>query len=175
MVVGEKTRFWIPARLAYGDKPKRPGAPAGRLVFDIELLDIESQSAPVPAPTPAPATRDPTLTRTPPPAATTPPTPTARPRVDPKSCEQGRIMLARGDRRSAFGWFTQCLRELPGPSPEKTTVEGHLTPPCAGSSASSTILVRENNVAVRVNGLLVGPHAPARRPDHHGRAGIRRS
>ncbi len=41
MVVGEKTRFWIPADLAYGDPPKRPGAPAGMLVFDIELLEIK--------------------------------------------------------------------------------------------------------------------------------------
>jgi FKBP-type peptidyl-prolyl cis-trans isomerase len=40
MVVGEKTRFWIPAELAYGDKPKSPGAPSGMLVFDIELLSI---------------------------------------------------------------------------------------------------------------------------------------
>jgi len=38
MVEGEKTRFWIPAELAYGTTPKRPGAPAGMLVFDIELL-----------------------------------------------------------------------------------------------------------------------------------------
>ena len=41
MVVGEKTRFWIPADLAYGDTPKRPGAPAGQLTFDIELLQIK--------------------------------------------------------------------------------------------------------------------------------------
>lgn len=41
MVVGEKTRFWIPAALAYGDKPQRPGAPSGMLVFDIELLNIQ--------------------------------------------------------------------------------------------------------------------------------------
>jgi FKBP-type peptidyl-prolyl cis-trans isomerase len=41
MVVGEKTRFWIPGKLAYGDTPKRPGAPAGMLVFDIELLNIQ--------------------------------------------------------------------------------------------------------------------------------------
>ncbi len=40
MVVGDKYRFWIPADLAYGDKPKRPGAPSGMLVFDIELLEI---------------------------------------------------------------------------------------------------------------------------------------
>jgi len=41
MTVGEKTRFWIPADLAYGETPRRPGAPAGMLVFDIELLAIE--------------------------------------------------------------------------------------------------------------------------------------
>lgn len=40
MVVGDKARFWIPGPLAYGDKPTRPGAPAGLLVFDIELLAI---------------------------------------------------------------------------------------------------------------------------------------
>lgn len=37
MTVGEKTRFWIPEELAYkGSK----GAPAGMLVFDVELLKI---------------------------------------------------------------------------------------------------------------------------------------
>lgn len=41
MVVGEKTRFWLPPELAYGDKPQRPGAPSGPLVFDIELLNIQ--------------------------------------------------------------------------------------------------------------------------------------
>ncbi|HXI56973.1 MAG TPA: FKBP-type peptidyl-prolyl cis-trans isomerase, partial [Polyangia bacterium] len=41
MTVGEKTRFWIPGNLAYGDTPSRPGAPAGTLVFDIELLSIK--------------------------------------------------------------------------------------------------------------------------------------
>jgi len=40
MVVGDKARFWIPARLAYGDHP-RPGEPAGTLVFDVELLAIK--------------------------------------------------------------------------------------------------------------------------------------
>ena len=40
MVVGDKARFWIPSALAYGDTPSRPGAPAGPLVFDIELLAI---------------------------------------------------------------------------------------------------------------------------------------
>ncbi len=37
MVVGEKRRFWIPEKLAYQGKP---GAPAGMLVFDVELLEI---------------------------------------------------------------------------------------------------------------------------------------
>ena len=41
MVVGEKTRFWIPGSMAYGDTPSRPGAPAGMLVFDVELLAIQ--------------------------------------------------------------------------------------------------------------------------------------
>jgi FKBP-type peptidyl-prolyl cis-trans isomerase len=40
MTKGEKARFWIPGSLAYGDKPSRPGAPAGMLVFDIELVDF---------------------------------------------------------------------------------------------------------------------------------------
>ena len=35
MVEGEKTRFWIPQRLAYDGKA---GAPRGMLVFDIELI-----------------------------------------------------------------------------------------------------------------------------------------
>ncbi|MCC6748234.1 MAG: FKBP-type peptidyl-prolyl cis-trans isomerase [Deltaproteobacteria bacterium] len=38
MVVGEKRRFWIPEKLAYQG---RPGAPAGMLVFDVELIDIK--------------------------------------------------------------------------------------------------------------------------------------
>jgi FKBP-type peptidyl-prolyl cis-trans isomerase len=38
MVVGEKTRFWIPEALAYKGAP---GRPAGMLVFDIELLALE--------------------------------------------------------------------------------------------------------------------------------------
>ena len=39
MVVGEKRRLWIPGKLAYGDTAP-PGAPAGTLVFDVELLEI---------------------------------------------------------------------------------------------------------------------------------------
>lgn len=41
MVVGEKRRFWIPAALAYGETPSRPGAPSGNLTFDVELFSIE--------------------------------------------------------------------------------------------------------------------------------------
>lgn len=39
MVEGETRRFWIPAKLAYGDNAGG-GAPAGMLVFDVELLKI---------------------------------------------------------------------------------------------------------------------------------------
>jgi FKBP-type peptidyl-prolyl cis-trans isomerase len=39
MVEGEKRRFWIPAKLAYGENPQG-GAPGGMLVFDVELLKI---------------------------------------------------------------------------------------------------------------------------------------
>jgi len=44
MVVGETRRFWIPEALAYQG---RPGAPAGMLVFDVQLLSIEKQPEPV--------------------------------------------------------------------------------------------------------------------------------
>jgi hypothetical protein len=39
MVEGEKRRFWIPASLAYEGVPDKPQGP---LVFDIELIRIES-------------------------------------------------------------------------------------------------------------------------------------
>jgi peptidylprolyl isomerase len=40
MVEGEKTRFWIPSNLAYGnDKTK----PQGMLVFDVELVEVKRQ------------------------------------------------------------------------------------------------------------------------------------
>jgi peptidylprolyl isomerase len=39
MVEGEQRRLWIPQNLAYGG---RPGAPAGMLVFDVELIGIEA-------------------------------------------------------------------------------------------------------------------------------------
>jgi hypothetical protein len=41
MVEGEKTRFWIPGKMAYGDEPGPPGRPSGMLVFDIELIEIK--------------------------------------------------------------------------------------------------------------------------------------
>jgi peptidylprolyl isomerase len=41
MVEGEKRRFWIPGALAYDNSP-RPDAPKGMLVFDIELIRIDS-------------------------------------------------------------------------------------------------------------------------------------
>jgi peptidylprolyl isomerase len=39
MVEGETRRLWIPERLAYGGQR---GAPQGMLVFDVELIRIES-------------------------------------------------------------------------------------------------------------------------------------
>jgi len=63
MTVGEKRRFWIPAKLGYGDNP-RPGAPQGELIFDIELLAIKK-------PLPAPATPE-NLQKAPDSALTTP-------------------------------------------------------------------------------------------------------
>ncbi len=47
MVVGEKRRFWIPVELAYNN---RPGRPAGMLVFDVELLEIQDLEEPPPPP-----------------------------------------------------------------------------------------------------------------------------
>jgi peptidylprolyl isomerase len=54
MATGEKRRFWIPEALAYGG---RPGAPAGMLVFDIELVGFEA--APEPPETPRDVARAP--------------------------------------------------------------------------------------------------------------------
>ena len=39
MVEGETRRLWIPEKLAYGGQR---GAPQGMLVFDVELIEIES-------------------------------------------------------------------------------------------------------------------------------------
>ena len=41
MSPGDTFRFWIPPALAYGVTPKRPGAPAGMLVFDVELISFK--------------------------------------------------------------------------------------------------------------------------------------
>ena len=41
MSVGEERRFWIPQELASNG---RPGAPAGMLVFDVELLEIKASA-----------------------------------------------------------------------------------------------------------------------------------
>jgi peptidylprolyl isomerase len=41
MVTGEKVRIWIPADLAYGEGAFRPTAPAGNVVYDIELESVE--------------------------------------------------------------------------------------------------------------------------------------
>jgi FKBP-type peptidyl-prolyl cis-trans isomerase len=54
MTEGEQRRFWIPADLAYGDTPARPGAPAGMLVFDVELIKIVQAPKPLAVP-PVPA------------------------------------------------------------------------------------------------------------------------
>ena len=47
MGVGDTFRFWIPEKLAYQGQP---GAPAGMLVFDVELLAIKAGKKPIPAP-----------------------------------------------------------------------------------------------------------------------------
>jgi FKBP-type peptidyl-prolyl cis-trans isomerase len=44
MKVGEKTRFWVPADLAYGEMPTRPNSPAGMLIFDVELVALVDPS-----------------------------------------------------------------------------------------------------------------------------------
>lgn len=41
MTAGERVRVWIPAKLAYGETPDRPGTPAGPLVFEVELIEIQ--------------------------------------------------------------------------------------------------------------------------------------
>ncbi|MCP1728640.1 FKBP-type peptidyl-prolyl cis-trans isomerase [Natronospira proteinivora] len=40
MTEGEQRRFWIPGELAYDERPDRPDAPKGMLVFDVELIEI---------------------------------------------------------------------------------------------------------------------------------------
>jgi len=50
MAVGDAYRFWIPKELAYDGAP---GKPAGTLVFDVELLDL-NKAPPVPEDVKAP-------------------------------------------------------------------------------------------------------------------------
>lgn len=47
MVVGEKRRLWIPAKLAYAGLPDKP---QGDLVFDVELFDFVSTPRDLPEP-----------------------------------------------------------------------------------------------------------------------------
>ena len=83
MVVGEKRRLWIPAKLAYGERRAMPGAPAGDLVFDVELVEIiagpetpkESQKPPKDAKKTAPGLVYKVLTKG---SGTTNPSPTSR-------------------------------------------------------------------------------------------------
>jgi peptidylprolyl isomerase len=46
MSPGDKFRFWIPEKLAYAGKP---GAPAGMLVFDVELIKVLPSKIEAPA------------------------------------------------------------------------------------------------------------------------------
>jgi peptidylprolyl isomerase len=41
MVAGEKTRFWIPAALAFGEHPANRFNPRGDLLYEIELLSVQ--------------------------------------------------------------------------------------------------------------------------------------
>jgi peptidylprolyl isomerase len=41
MVAGEKARFWIPAALAFGEKPANRFNPPGDLVYEIELISVQ--------------------------------------------------------------------------------------------------------------------------------------
>ena len=40
MTKGQRNRIWIPSYLAYGTRPSIPGAPAGMLCMDVELVDV---------------------------------------------------------------------------------------------------------------------------------------
>ena len=43
MVVGEKTRFFIPAEIAYGDRSAGKIQPGSTLIFEVELLSIDDK------------------------------------------------------------------------------------------------------------------------------------
>ncbi len=44
MVVGEKTRFFIPAELAYGNRSAGKITPGSTLIFDVELFAINGET-----------------------------------------------------------------------------------------------------------------------------------
>tara|TARA_R110002095_G_C4183820_1_gene233244 strand:- start:328 stop:813 length:486 start_codon:yes stop_codon:yes gene_type:complete len=44
MVIGEKTRFFIPSNLAYGNRATGSIKPGSTLIFDVELLAINDKS-----------------------------------------------------------------------------------------------------------------------------------
>ena len=41
MIPGEKARFWIPAAMAFGEKPSNRFNPPGDLVYEIELISVQ--------------------------------------------------------------------------------------------------------------------------------------
>ena len=47
MVIGQKNRFWVPEALGFAGME---GRPAGDLVFDVELLEINEPPPPIPPP-----------------------------------------------------------------------------------------------------------------------------
>ncbi len=53
MHVGDRYRFWIPAKLAYGDEAK-PGIPTGMVIFDVQLLEILPPAPPAAPPSATP-------------------------------------------------------------------------------------------------------------------------
>ncbi len=52
MPVGSKWQLFVPADLAYGERPQGPGGPNATLIFEVELLSIQPK-------TPAPGSADP--------------------------------------------------------------------------------------------------------------------
>jgi FKBP-type peptidyl-prolyl cis-trans isomerase FkpA len=53
MPVGSEYKFYIPAKLAYGERGPGPIGPNATLIFDVKLISIEAPAAPAAgAPTP---------------------------------------------------------------------------------------------------------------------------